>query len=41
MHTIFFQMCGVEESGNRGKCTSELCEVALLESGTPFEIVED
>ena len=34
-------MCGVEEPGNRGKCTSELCGMAPLESGTPFEIIED
>jgi hypothetical protein len=34
-------MCGVEESGHRGKRTDELCRVAPLESGAPFEIVED
>jgi hypothetical protein len=33
-------MCGVEESGNKGKRTSVLCGVAPLRSGAPFEIVE-
>jgi hypothetical protein len=41
VHAIFFQMCGVEESGNKGKHTSELCEVTLLETGAAYEIVED
>jgi hypothetical protein len=34
-------MCGVEESGNKGKRTSDLCGVAPLDAGVPFEIVED
>ena len=34
-------MCRVEESGNKGKCTNDLCGVALLETGAPFEVVED
>jgi len=38
---MFFQMCGVEESGNKGKSTSGLCGVAPLEGGTPFENIED
>lgn len=37
---MFFQMCGVEGSGNRAKRTSGLCGVAPLENGAPFEIVE-
>ena len=38
---MFFQMCGVEESGNKGKSTSSLCRVAPLEGGAPFENIED
>jgi len=34
-------MCGVEESGNKGKRTNDLCGVVPLESDAPFEIVED
>jgi hypothetical protein len=34
-------MCGVEESGNKGRRTKDLCEVTPLESGAPFETVED
>lgn len=34
-------MCGVEESGNKGKRTGDLCGVAPLETGAPFETVED
>ena len=33
-------MCGVEESGNKGKCTTNLCGVRPLEIGTSFEIIE-
>jgi hypothetical protein len=33
-------MCGVEETGNKGKRTNDLCGVAPLESGAPFEVVE-
>ena len=33
-------MCDVEESANKGKCTKDLCAVALLERDEPFEIVE-
>lgn len=34
-------MCGVEESGSKGKRTGDLCGVAPLETGAPFEAVED
>jgi hypothetical protein len=40
VHTLFYQLCGVEESGNKGKRTDDLCNVAPLETGAPFEIVE-
>ena len=33
-------MCGVEETGNKGKRTTDLCGVAPLETGVPFEIIE-
>lgn len=32
-------MCGIEESGNKGKRTSDLCGVAPLETGAPSETV--
>ena len=38
---MFFQMCGVEESGSRGKRTNDLCGVAPLDNGAPFEVIED
>jgi hypothetical protein len=38
---IFFQMCSVEWSRSRAKCTTDLYAVAPLETGAPFEIVED
>jgi hypothetical protein len=41
VHTIFFQMCGVEESGSKVKRTKDLCEVAPLESGAAFEVVDE
>lgn len=41
VHTIFFQMCGVEESACKVKHTNDLCTVALLEIGAPFEIIEN
>ena len=34
-------MCRVEESGSKGKRTGDLCGVALLETGAPFEAIED
>jgi len=34
-------MCGVEETGSKGKRTSDLCGVAPLENGAPFEVVDD
>jgi hypothetical protein len=34
-------MCGVEEYGNKGKRTSNLCGVTLLENGAPFDNVEE
>ncbi len=37
---IFFQMCGVEELGSRGKHTNDLCGVAPLETGASFEVVK-
>ena len=41
VHTMFYQMCRVEESENKGKHTDNLCEVALLKAGVPFKIIED
>ena len=41
VHTIFYQMCGVEESRNKGRRTKDLCGVAPLETGATFEIIED
>jgi hypothetical protein len=34
-------MCGVDETGNKGKCTNDLCGVEPLEGGAPFENVEE
>ena len=34
-------MCGVDKTGNKGKCTSGLCAVAPLETGKPYETVEE
>ena len=41
VHTIFFQLCGVEESGRKGKRTGDLCGVIPLDTGAPFEVVEE
>jgi len=41
VHMIFFQMCGVEWSRSRAKHTTDLCAVAPLKTGTPFEIIKD
>ena len=37
---VFFQMCGVSNLGDKGKCTDDLCGVAPLETDAPFEIIE-
>jgi hypothetical protein len=34
-------MCGVDVAGNKGKRTSDLCGVAPLETGAPFETIEN
>ena len=34
-------MCGVEQSGSKGKRTGDLCGVAPLENGAAFETVDD
>ena len=37
---MFYDMCGVEMSGNKSKRTDELCAVKPLEDEKAFEIVE-
>jgi len=37
---LFYEMCGVEMSGNKSKCTNELCAVKPLKDDVVFEIVE-
>ena len=34
-------MCGVQEIGKKGTCTNNLCGVARLDSGAPFEVIND
>jgi hypothetical protein len=34
-------MCGVKESENKGKHIGNLCGVAPLKTGVPFETVKD
>ena len=33
-------MCGVDISGNKAKCTEQLCAVKLLEDNLTFELVD-
>lgn len=40
MHSVIYQMCGVEETGNKTTRVNELCKVAPLDNGSTFEIVE-
>jgi hypothetical protein len=37
---MFYEMCGVEMSGNKTQRTQELCAVKPLENGAAFEVVD-
>ena len=37
---LFYEMCGVDMSGNKVKHTKELCAVKLLEEDKAFELVD-
>lgn len=40
VYALFYEMCGVDMSGNRAKRTAELCAVKELEDDLAFELVD-
>lgn len=38
---MFYEMCGVEMSGNKTRRTQELCAIKPLENGDAFKVIDD